>query len=423
MLVDQNGQVVYKKNGLIDTEQKTIERLLNQILQSKSNLKTVSLNGISYMPATLERSGETTKELLRERFSSLACALDGRVYVVFTTNRNGNSDVFIRMFDGKAWSEDKPIAVTDADEYDGAIAIDKQNRVWVSWTSNADGKNYNIFVTSFNNVSQPLKPVQVTQADDDAMHARIACDRNDNIYLTYYKWHRIRQWSRDKEIYIRQCKNGKWSDEVQVSPTDVSQYEDHSDPSITSFGDSAIVCWSWDFHRPKGYTRKASEPSIFIRLIGNNLKLGKITAVSGFHIDMTPTIAVDGDGNIRCAWDSLGRKGKTLCVKVMHITGKTVQKDIQILSGPVINICSPTLAKSPTGQITLIWCETKDGNNWVLKRASLNTSSNRWSLTETVESKGNPRFCSSAYDRTGKLWISYSVETDQGREISIRNLE
>ena len=126
MLANQNGQIIYKKVGLIDTEQKTIEEFLHQILTSTTNLKTISVDGISYMPATLERSGETTKILLRERFSSLACGPDGKVYVVFTTNRNGNSDVFVRMFDGKTWSEDKPVAVTGADEYDGAVAVDNR---------------------------------------------------------------------------------------------------------------------------------------------------------------------------------------------------------------------------------------------------------------------------------------------------------
>ena len=53
------------------------------------------------MPATVKRSGETTKLRQIDRFPSLACAEDGRVYVAFTTNRGGTQDVYLRVFDGQ----------------------------------------------------------------------------------------------------------------------------------------------------------------------------------------------------------------------------------------------------------------------------------------------------------------------------------
>jgi hypothetical protein len=172
MLVDPQGRIVYKKNGLVDREEKTIRRLLNSMLNKQPGIKPVAFDGIAYTPATLKQSGEEEKPLRRERFSSLACGPVGEVYLVFTTNRNGNSDIFMRIFDGEKWSEDKPVVATAADEYDGMVMVDEQNRVWISWTSNAGGENYNIFVTTLADTSVPGEPVQVTNAPDDAMHAR-----------------------------------------------------------------------------------------------------------------------------------------------------------------------------------------------------------------------------------------------------------
>jgi hypothetical protein len=423
MLADEKGQVVYKNIGLVDRDKSKITKLLDGMLQEQSEVKTVTIDGSAYMPRTLERSGESQKARRRDRFPSLACASDGKVYLVFTTNCNSNSDVFMRVFDGKAWSQDKPVAATPADEYDGRVMVDKQNRVWVSWTSNADGKNYNIFATTFSNPAEPVKPVQITDANDDAMHSRMACDNKGRIWMTYYKWEKMGQASRDKEVYVRRWEGGKWSDEIQVSPTDVPVYEDHSDPAITTYDDSVIVCWSWDFHRPKGYTKESQGPTIFARSIADDLGLGKPVAVSGKEIDMTPAIIVGNDKRIWYAWDSLGRLQKTLCLKDMNITGRNRGADTRELNKPAINICTPSFAISPTGVITLFWSQTLNGRQWVLKQSELDPKANCWQKPKTIESKGNPRYCSASYDKKGQLWVSYSAETDIGHEIIVRKLE
>lgn len=432
MLADKKGQVVYKNNALIESEMSKITGLLDSMLRQQPEVEVVTADGVSYMPATLQRSGESKKARRCDRFPSLACGPDGKVYVVFTTNRNGNSDVFIRVFDGKVWSGDKPVAATAADEYDGMVVADKQNRVWVSWTSNADGKNYNIFVTSFVEPAESFAAEQITHAYDDAMHARMACDNQGSVWVTYYKWlkegGRGGGASRDKEVYIRRWKDGIWWDEVQVSPTDVPWYEDHSEPAITAYGNKAIVCWSWDYHQPKGYTKDAKEPTIFARSISNALKPGKIVAVSGKNIDVTPTIAIGKDGRIWCAWDSLGREEnldserKNLCVGEVTFTDSP-RAEILMLSKAVVNVCTPSFAVSPTGIVTLAWSETSDLKGWVLKQAEFDQVHNRWSRAKTIESKGNPRYCSAAYDGKGQLWIAYSEETDIGREIIITKLK
>ena len=428
MLADQRGRIVYKKSGLITREEQTIQKLLDNMLKGQPQVEPLRLDGVTYMPATLQRSGESGTPRRRERFSSLACGPDGKVYVVFTTNRNGNSDVFVRKFDGKAWSEDRPVAETAADEYDPMIVIDAQNRAWMSWTTNADGKNYNIFTITLADAATSVKPVQVTRAADDAMHARMACDRKGNVYLTYYKWHKMGQWSRDKEVYARRWMGKMWSNEVRVSPTDVSEYEDHSDPAIAGCDRGAVICWSWDFHRPRGYTAQAEAATIFARRIDDELKLGKIVPISGKQIDLTPALGASDDEHIWCAWDSLGREdGPRIYRKTLHIRQVTSEAqggrtESMKFSEPVINVCTPTFAVSPDGVMSLLWSQTSDGASWVLKRADFDPKRNEWSKPHTAESKGNPRYCSAGYDGSGELWVSYSVQTEMGREIAARKL-
>ncbi len=445
MLVDRTGKVVHSANNLVDRELPKLVPLLAKLLGEGQEIRAVKLEGVAYRPATLERSGETQAPRRRERFPSLACAEDGRVYLAFTSNRNGNSDVFVRVFDGKSWSSDGPVAATQADEYDAAVVLDRKGRRWLSWTSNADAKNYNIFVAAVTDPSEPIKPTQLTRADDDAMHARMACDRNGRVWATYYRWHKMGPNSRDKEAYARWHDGGKWSEEIRVSPTDVPTYEDHTDPTITAYGEGVAVAWSWDFHRPAGYTRKAREPTIFLRTIepegpatregearergAGQLKLSRPRALSAGNIDTTPALAVGRDGRIWCAWDSLGwdvRTGayqKGLHVRACAPTGTDVHPAGEDLSGGVRNVCTPCFAVSPTGVVTLVWAQCASADQWMLKRADFDPKATRWSEPETIVSKGKPRFPSAAYDNGGDLWIAYSAQTPSGREIVAKEIQ
>jgi len=423
MLADREGKIVYKVNSPHEKDWLKLRSILNKMLSGTMSSKTIIRDGIAYMPATLQRTGEIENRRICEHFPSVACGQDGKVYVIFTTNRNGTSDVFIRVFDGSKWSEDIPISATAADEYDGTVLVDKQGRIWICWTSNAGGYRYDIFIMSFAKSSKPGIPMKLTRSDDDAMHPRMTCDESGRIWVTYYKWHKMGIYSRDKEVYLRKLENGKWSDELQISPTDVPQHEDHSDPAVSVCGNGVVVAWSWDFHPPnRGYSKEAEAPTIFLRTVSDRMALGKISSVSGKNIDVTPAVAASGNRQIWAAWDSLGwNQRKRLCVGNPHIGRDNPANKIQSLNKPVVNVCSPCFATSPTGHLTLLWSETEDGGRWVLKRADLDTN-NHWSIPTVVEFQDNPRFCSVTYSPQGRLWIAYSGRTKQGREIVVKNL-
>jgi hypothetical protein len=419
MLVDSTGRVSWKGNTTVSREGGDLDDRIKKLVRDVSVPESLLRDGVSYMPESLRRSGEVQKDRLRERFCSIACGPKGRVYVVYTSNRNGNSDVFLRMYDGAKRVDDIAIAGTDADEFDGTVLVDKENRVWVSWTSNSGSKQYNIFVKQFSGTGTESKAMQVTRSRDDAMHGRMACDGQGRIWMTYYKWQKIGRNSRDKEVYVRSFDGKQWSDEIQVGPKDVSEYEDHSDPVVAGLDDGALVCWSWDYHKPKGYPKNASEPTIFVRKITGELKLGKVLAVSTNAIDVTPVIGVSQGDRLWSAWDSLSDYRKSLCVRQFTVRGGGKGRSKK-LSGDIWNVCSACFAAGgPDGLLTLIWSQTNDGRHWMLKRSDLAKRKTQWSKAVTIRSKGNPRFCSGAYDSNGDLWIACSVETEAGREVEV----
>jgi hypothetical protein len=428
MLVNGVGKVLVGKTSLSEREMAQLGPLLDKVLGEVEQTKVVTLEGIPYMPATLARSGEMQKAKKRDRFPALACGPKGQVYVLFTREHDGKGDVSLRVFDGKTWLPDRPIAATDADEYDPCVMTDREGRLWVSWTSDREEDKYNILVASLEDPSGSVAAERITDADDDAMHARMACDGEGNVWVTYYRWHKMGVYSRDKEIYVRRWDGKKWSDEVRVSPSDVSPYEDHTDPAIAGLAQGAVIAWSWDYHRPRGYPRTASEPTIVLRTVGKNLNLGVTQVVSGHLIDTTPALAVGSDSRVWCAWDHL-RRGllsrayrKDLGVRRIDLKFKDPLEAAGRLSKGVVNLCTPCFAVNAKGRVTLIWSETKNGERWVLKVVHCEKDGDAWSDAQVAVSEGNPRFPSAGYDVEGNLWIACSVETERGREVSVKKL-
>lgn len=424
MLVDRSGNVVYRANN---PDFSTLSPRLEKLLGPPVDTKTVVRDGVSYMRATLEHTGEIAKAHPADRFPSLAAAPDGRLYLVFSSNRRGNNDVFLRVFDGKKWSDDRPVAATEADEYDPTVIVDSQKRAWICWTSNAGGKNYNVLLTSLDSTGKPGKAMQAADADDDVMHGRIVCDPKARIWCTYYRWRKMGRFSRDREVYVRRFDGKEWSPETQVSPTNVPDYEDHSEPTLVPYGDGVLIAWSWDYHQPKGYTQEAELPTVFLRPVGEDLKLGPVVHASGRSIDVTPAVAVDGKNRVWCAWDAsdwdgkLGISRKSLRVCRRDPTARKPQS-AHMLSPIVSNVCTPNLVVGPSGRVTAVWSQTEQGDRWVLCQADWDSDEARWAATRTVEAESNPRFPSATYDPKGTLWIAYSAQGRNGCEIRVKSI-
>jgi hypothetical protein len=426
MLVDSEGKIVYQCTNMIERDRKLM-RLLKKLKGESFPAVTKTVDGIYYMSSTLQRSGELEKSLQSERFTSIAAGPDGQIYAVFTSLRNSNSDIVMRIYDGISFSKDIAVAATEADEYDGTVLVDNKNQVWICWTSNAVNNKYQIHLISLEDVRDGQKSLVVSKSKEDAMHGRMAADDSGTLWITYYQWHNMGPYSRDKEVYLRKFSNREFSNEIRVSPTDVPVYEDHTDPSISILNGQVFVSWSWDFHRPKGYTKAAKEPTIFARTISQDLALGKPFHISGHRIDAAPVLSSAYNDNLWCVWDSLGRSRKEQVYrKTLYIRSLNAHDAVGeefAVAQDLVNVCSPCFAFDSAGNGVLTFSQTENGKDWSLWRAEYDPESNCWKEPVMIISDGNPRFGSCAYDIKGKLWIAYSVQADKGREVTIKQVE
>jgi hypothetical protein len=257
----------------------------------------------------------------------------------------------------------------------------------------------------------------ISQSKEDAMHGRMAADARNTIWITYYKWEKMNNISRDKEVYVRRYANGIVSGEIHVSPEDVPTYEDHTDPAIAIFNKQPAVVWSWDFHKPKGYTLDAASPTIFARLVDTDAAAQKAFPVSAKSIDSTPVLGVCG-GSMWCAWDSLGRSKKSLCVR--EITTSSTSGMTAAIAENCVNVCSPCFASYKNTKSVLTWSQTKNGKDWSLWKTDYDGSQKKWGVPSLIVSEGNPRFASCAYDPQGRLWLAYSAQTENGMQVIVK---
>jgi hypothetical protein len=418
MLADDNGEIVYQCNNLADRD-KTFLRHLQNIVKTQRHPQIQSIGGIPYLRSTLENNGESEKILCNERFTSTACDPNGVVYTVYTAVEDGNSNVYLKMQREHGEPETIPAAAGEADEYDGTVITDTTGRVWVCWTSNRLGHTYNIYLSSLTAIRNNKLPVLISQSKEDVMHGRMAVDASNAVWVTYYKWQKLNNTSRDKEVYVRKYANGTVSKEIHVSPEDVSAYEDHTDPVIAILNDQPVVCWSWDFHQPEGYTKDAETPTIFARSVNEKNATQKPFHISAKRIDMTPVLASCGD-SLWCAWDSLGRNKKSLCVR--EITEAAASGAMLSIAEDVVNACSPNFAFYKNSKGVLTWSQTENGKDWSLWKADFDVAAKKWATPAKIITDGNPRFSSCAYDPQGRLWLAYSVQTESGRKIKIEQL-
>lgn len=426
MLFGADGQLLYAKNDALDRMAGDLApRIEEALAKANSKAQPTVRDSVPYLPGTLKRSGEEQAGRVYDRYASVASGKDGRLYAAFTSNRNGNSDVFLRVFNGKTWSADMPIAATAADEFDGAVLVDRAGKVWLTWTSNAGGERYNIVAAMLDDAGKPTAPQQVSDSEDDAMHARMTCDATGHLWITYYKWAKMGEYSRDREVFVRRHDGKAWSREVHVSPEDVPEYEDHCEPVLLAGNSGVTVGWSWDFHQPKGYPHELQDPTVFARTVGADLQCGPIIAIGDEHIDEAPAIAAGAAGQAWYAWtasvwqNALRANRKILLVRPAEARGATPTAKASQIGTVCANLCTPCLVSGPNGKLTLLWSEQAAVNGpWVLKRSECQAG--RWSSPQVVETKGNPRFVSGVYDSRGQLWTAFTQDEPQGRGVICR---
>jgi hypothetical protein len=193
-------------------------------------------NGVSWSSET-----PLTNDTSKNGHPSIMQTSDERIWIVWTSSRTGNYDLFYKISSdsGSSWSPEMPLTTdSNKDEYPSIVeAID--GNIWVVWTSNRTG-NDDVFY------KKGLTETELTDAEATPLTTDTGYDRQPSIVQAidgniWVVWTSSRTGNDD--LFCKTYNGVSWSSETPLT----SHPDSDSHPSIMQASDGCIwVAWESD---------------------------------------------------------------------------------------------------------------------------------------------------------------------------------
>lgn len=170
----------------------------------------------------------------------------GRLWVVWTSYRDGNTDIYYRVYD-KTWGEEQQLTVDLHSDFEPCILEDKNGTIWIFWSSSRSGTSH-IYCRRFDGQkwSEEERVTDTLWNQDPSA----VTDREGRIMLVWLKNYSI--WY---TIY-----DGRWGEERKIT----YQEADDEDPEVCmdSSGTIWLVWFAYSAIPCDVYTGTWSEPIV-----------------------------------------------------------------------------------------------------------------------------------------------------------------
>jgi hypothetical protein len=157
--------------------------------------------------------------------SAVAVDGDGRAWVFWSENHDGNFDIFGRPVDGSVPGEQVQISKEVGSDIDPVAATDAEGKVWVAWQGWRDGRAA-IYAVSQNG-SGFSAAVKVSNSNKNEWNPAIAADKAGRVSVA---WDSYRNGNYD--VYVRTVEGRSWGPEIPIAAS--AAYEAY--PSIAYDG-------------------------------------------------------------------------------------------------------------------------------------------------------------------------------------------
>ena len=150
---------------------------------------------------------------------SAAFAPDGDLWVAWTAYDNQNADqIRIRRRVGTEWQDPIAVSPRSGDYLKTAIAIQPDGRVWVAWASQVDG-NFDVFARSWQSGNWD-PAVRLTSDPQPDIHHRLLADSQGRLHLVWQSYR-----TGDSNIYLRTFDGNRWSSAVAITSHEANDWE------------------------------------------------------------------------------------------------------------------------------------------------------------------------------------------------------
>jgi hypothetical protein len=217
---------------------------------------------------------------------------DGRILVVWQSDRNGNWDIFCKIHN-LSWSDPMPLTTHPTRDLTPSIMQTNDGTIWLFWSSNRTGNFELFYKTSSNNVSSWSNAIQLTEDSEEDFAPSTIQTANGTIWVVW-QTNRINGY----DIFYKTSSNNgsSWSNATRLTTT---EYNDGY-PSITQMRDGTIwVVWEYIKKIQLIYCKTSSDGGASW---SDDIQLSELETHT--YMDTKPTIAQMRDGAIWLFWAS-----------------------------------------------------------------------------------------------------------------------
>lgn len=110
---------------------------------------------------------------------------EGTLCLAWQSFRDGQADIYAMSLDEGRWSDEIPVAVDPADEWEPAVSVDRQGNAWIGYDTYAHG-NYDVYVVRVNGHSLEVgDPIAVATSPHFEAHASVLAEDDGKVWVAY----------------------------------------------------------------------------------------------------------------------------------------------------------------------------------------------------------------------------------------------
>ena len=370
---------------------------------------------------------------------SAAFAPNGDLWVAWTAYDNRNADqIRVRRRVGTEWQDPIVVSPRSGDYLKTAIAIQPDGRVWVAWASQVDG-NFDVFARSWQ--AGDWDPVvRLTSDPQPDIHHRLLADSQGRLHLVWQSYR-----TGDSNIYLKTFDGNRWSTAVAITSHEANDWEpdaalDGQDRLFVAYdtyrhGDYDVYLRVYENGRLSPEYPVAASPHFEARA---SLAIDPEGRAWVAWDDQGPNWALDmpswtrdarrGDWGDPAPWSVDGSVGQLVSLRysqkigVAVFAGGRLWKPKGSLEGTMsddfaLSYEIPQMTVDASGVPRLFlrrWVPRDDGGSMKERPGAWNVhmltyQGSDWSAPQLLESSSgsNDQRVSTAIDSSGKTWVAY----------------
>ncbi len=262
------------------------------------------------MPVRLSAAGSSTFHR--------ASTAGGRIFVAWQSFRGGQSDIYLKVFDGGRWMDEVRVSESPTNDWEPSVAAGADGRAYIAWDS-YDRGNYDIFFRAWE--QGRLGPVRaVTSSPKFQAHASVAVDA---IGRPWVAWNESGvNWGKDqgfliptplatplhqqRALRVAVWDSGQWREpEPLLSsalPAAMRQNAEHPQLLFDGAGALRMIYRHWTRQQSRSIGSGMMWENYEVAFDGAQWSAPRLLSHSAGSIEKIAALARDGSGALWAAW-------------------------------------------------------------------------------------------------------------------------